>query len=134
MMMWHRRLGHADFRKVKLMSKYFPEMDLTSKSVKDFVCKPCRTGKSRIRNHRTKNVNERDAYDHIKPREVVSMDLKGPFEIESIGGSWYWLLIVDRNTKFLNIYFLNRGNTIPSTTRVLFHSDRLGIKISYNNK
>ena len=55
----------------------------------------------------------------INPREVLSMDLKGPFEIPSIGGARFWLLIVDRNARYLNIYFLRKKSEVIDYMKLL---------------
>tara|TARA_R110002050_G_scaffold1058_1_gene7329 strand:+ start:131 stop:4354 length:4224 start_codon:yes stop_codon:yes gene_type:complete len=56
-------------------------------------------------------------YNHVRDYGVTSpghffvMDMKGPFEVSSIGGNRYWSLVVDVHSRRYFIYFHKRRNS-----------------------
>ena len=70
---------------------------------KDHLCATCELGKQSRKSYPT-IVNTKV----IKPLELLHIDLCGPFEIESIGGNKYILVIVDDFSHFTWVFFLKQ--------------------------
>jgi Integrase core domain. len=105
---WHRRLGHIGFDHLSRISG----MDLIRglpklKASKDLVCAPCRHGKMTSSSHKPVTMVMTDG-----PGQLLHMDTVGPARVQSIGGKWYVLVVVDDFSRYSWIYFLplQRGN------------------------
>ncbi|GJR19747.1 ribonuclease H-like domain-containing protein [Tanacetum coccineum] len=78
--LWHRRLGHVNFKNINKLVKGNLVRGLPSKTFKlDHSCVACRKGKQ----HRAscKKIEERTVRE---PLELLHMDLFGPVSVESI--------------------------------------------------
>ena len=68
---------------------------------KDLVCHPCHYGKMVAASHPPLNqVMNRE------PRELLHMDTVSPSRVQSAGGKWYVLVIVDDFSRYSWIFFL----------------------------
>lgn len=69
----------------------------------DFFCEPCQFGKS----HRLqfKEVKSDRAW---KPGEYIHSDVCGPFSEISVGGSRFFLSLVDEVSGYRTLYFLKQ--------------------------
>ncbi|GJQ95839.1 putative ribonuclease H-like domain-containing protein [Tanacetum coccineum] len=100
--LWHRRLGHVNFKNINKLVKGNLVRGLPSKTFKlDHSCVACRKGKQ----HRAsckkiewKNVRE--------PLIAFHMDLFGPVSVESINKKKYCLVVTDDCSKFSWVFFL----------------------------
>jgi hypothetical protein len=68
---------------------------------KDRPCTACQAGKQVGTIHPSKNVMTTS-----RPLELLHMDLFGPVDYLSIGGSKYGLVIVDDYSRFTWVFFL----------------------------
>ncbi|WVZ64206.1 hypothetical protein U9M48_013767 [Paspalum notatum var. saurae] len=89
---WHRRLSHLSFDlHAKLSSldliRGLPKL----KNERDRVCHPCRHGKMVAAFH-IPAVNQ---VMTARPGELLRMDTVRPSRVQSVGGKWYVLVIVD---------------------------------------
>ncbi|GKE15404.1 ribonuclease H-like domain-containing protein, partial [Tanacetum coccineum] len=100
--LWHRRLGHVNFKNINKLVKGNLVRGLPSKTFKlDHSCLACRKGKQ----HRAscKKIEERTVRE---PLELLHMDLFGPVSVESINKKKYCLVVTEVvNT---SCYVLNR--------------------------
>jgi hypothetical protein len=99
---WPRRLGHLSFDLVSHLSgldlvRGLPKL----KFEKDMICAPCRHGKMVDTPHPplTDVMTER-------PTELLHMDLVGPARVRSVGGKWYFLVVVDDCSRYAWVFFL----------------------------
>jgi transposase InsO family protein len=94
--LWHRRLDHTNHGYVKqLHSKdMVTGMKISNMSRPDPICEPCLAGKMHANPFPTFNSRA------SKPLELVHIDLKGPIQVKSIAGYYYWIQFVDDCTRF----------------------------------
>ncbi|GKA93277.1 putative ribonuclease H-like domain-containing protein [Tanacetum coccineum] len=100
--LWHRRLGHVNFKNINKLVKGNLVRGLPSKTFKlDHSCLACRKGKQ----HRAscKKIEERTVRE---PLELLHMDLFGPVSIESVNRKKYCLVVTDDCSKFSWVFFL----------------------------
>jgi len=100
--MWHRRLGHANWRLISKLSKLqlvrgLPDIDYHS----DALCGACQKGK--IVKTSFKSI---DIVSTSRPLELLHIDLFGPASTASIYGSKYGLVIVDDYSRWSWVKFL----------------------------
>ena len=128
--LWHRRMGHTPYYKIYEMAKKYPEMKILKRAKDLPVCGPCRMGKSKVNNHKTRKAGDRSLFDSTNPREILALDLKGPFEVRSIGGALFWLIAIDKHTKHINMYFLKQKSFAIEKVKELYKEvEREGNKI-----
>ncbi|GJT78482.1 putative ribonuclease H-like domain-containing protein [Tanacetum coccineum] len=100
--LWHRRLGHVNFKNINKLVKGNLVRGLPSKTFKlDHSCLACRKGKQ----HRAscKKIKERTVKE---PLELLHMDLFGPVSVESVNRKKYCLVVTDDCSKFSWVFFL----------------------------
>jgi transposase InsO family protein len=101
-------LGHLSFELLSRLSKLnlapgFPRLRLE----KELVCAPCRHAKMVASSHLpfTDVMTER-------PCELLHIDLIGPARVQSAGGKWYVLVVVDDYSRYAWVFFLDdKGET-----------------------
>nr|ABB47234.1 retrotransposon protein, putative, Ty1-copia subclass [Oryza sativa Japonica Group] len=90
-MFWHRGLGHVGFDHLTRLSgldlvRGLPKL----KKDLDLVCTPCHHAKMISTSHTLIVSVMTDA-----PGQLLHMDTVGPARVQSVGGKWYVLVIVD---------------------------------------
>jgi hypothetical protein len=99
---WHRKLGHLSFDLLSRLSKLNFVRGLPRlRFEKELVCAPCRHAKMVASSHPplTDVMTER-------PCEMLHMDLVGPTRVQSVGGKWYVLVVVDDYSRSAWVFFL----------------------------
>ncbi|GJT14785.1 putative ribonuclease H-like domain-containing protein [Tanacetum coccineum] len=94
--LWHRRLGHVNFKNINKLVKGHLVRGLPSKVfMNDHTCVACKKGKQHKASCKAK-------LDRIirKPLELLHMDLFGPVSIESINKKRYCLVVTDDFSRF----------------------------------
>ena len=99
---WHRRLGHANWRLIFKLSKLqlvkgLPNIDYLS----DALCGACQNGKIVKSSFKTKDI-----VPTSRPLEFLHIDLFGPVNTASLYGSKYGLVIVDDYSRWTWVKFL----------------------------
>ncbi|GJR85114.1 putative ribonuclease H-like domain-containing protein [Tanacetum coccineum] len=100
--LWHRRLGHVNFKNINKLVKGHLVRGLPSKVfINDHTCVACKKGKQHKASCKAK-------LDRIirKPLELLHMDLFGPVSIESINKKRYCLVVTDDFSRFSWVFFL----------------------------
>ena len=102
--LWHRRLGHANWRLISKFSKLqlvkdLPNIDYHS----DALCGPYQKGKIVKSSFKSKDI-----VSTSRPLELLHIDLFGPVNIASLYGSKYGLVIVDDYNRWTWVKFLRR--------------------------
>nr|AAX96275.1 retrotransposon protein, putative, unclassified [Oryza sativa Japonica Group]ABA93378.1 retrotransposon protein, putative, unclassified [Oryza sativa Japonica Group] len=101
-MFWHRRLAHVGFDHLTRLSgldlvRGLPKL----KKDLDLVCTPCRHAKMVSTSHAPIVSVLTDA-----PGQLLHMDTVGPARVQSVGGKWYVLVIVDNFSRYSWVFFM----------------------------
>ncbi|GJS50310.1 putative ribonuclease H-like domain-containing protein [Tanacetum coccineum] len=100
--LWHRRLGHINFKNLNKLVKGNLVRGLPSKVFKyDHTCVACQKGKQ----HRASCKAKLERLI-TKPLHTLHMDLFGPTSVKSINHASYCLVITDDCTRFCWVFFL----------------------------
>jgi hypothetical protein len=101
---WHRKLGHLSFDLLSRLSKLNLVEGLPRlRFEKELVCAPCRHAKMLATSHPplTDVMTER-------PCKLLHMDLVGLARVQSVGGKWYILVVVDDYSRYVWVFFLEK--------------------------
>ncbi|KAK1411713.1 hypothetical protein QVD17_38273 [Tagetes erecta] len=110
--LWHRRLGHSNFRNMNRLVTGNHAVGIPSKkfSTTD-LCPACLKGKQHRMSFKSKPENSIS-----KPLQMLHKDLLGPTNVKSIGKKSYCFVIIDDFTNFLgfiscmlNLKLLKKG-------------------------
>ncbi|GJU66437.1 putative ribonuclease H-like domain-containing protein [Tanacetum coccineum] len=100
--LWHRRLGHINFKNLNKLMKGNLVRGLPSKVFRnDHTCVACQKGKQHKASCKSKL--ERSISDLL---HTLHMDLFGPTSVKSINHASYCLVITDDCTRFSWVFFL----------------------------
>ncbi|CAM8892868.1 unnamed protein product [Rhodiola kirilowii] len=106
--MWHRRLGHVNFRLLKRLHNQNLVIGLPKISeVPDQVCSACAKGKQIRSSFHSKNV-----VSTLKAFEFVHMDLCGPMRVQSRVGNRYVFVIVDDYSRYTWVIFIRSKDEV----------------------
>ncbi|GJS53845.1 ribonuclease H-like domain-containing protein [Tanacetum coccineum] len=95
-MLWHRRLGHLNFKTMNKLVRNNLVIGLPSKIFEnDHSCVDCLKGKQHKASCKAKLVNSTS-----KPLYTLHMDLFGPTSISSLNHKWYCLVVIDDFSRF----------------------------------
>nr|GEU45388.1 putative ribonuclease H-like domain-containing protein [Tanacetum cinerariifolium] len=101
-MLWHRRLGHLNFKTMNKLVRHNLVRGLPTKCFKnDHNCTACLKGKQHKASCKTKLVNS-----VTKPLHTLHMDLFGPTSVSSLNHKWYCLVVTDDFSRFTWTFFL----------------------------
>ncbi|KAK4844873.1 hypothetical protein QYF36_025446 [Acer negundo] len=100
--LWHERLGHMNFRDLRILDKFNIVRGLPKLGKKaNGVYGPCQQGKQ------TKSMHKKGKYLSTKePLELLHMDLMSPMQTKSLGGKRYIFFCVYDFFRFTWTYFL----------------------------
>nr|GFA11916.1 putative ribonuclease H-like domain-containing protein [Tanacetum cinerariifolium] len=101
-MLWHRRLGHLNFKTMNKLVRHNIVRGLPTKCFEnDHNCTACVKGKQHKASCKTKLVNS-----VTKPLHTLHMDLFGPTSVSSLNHKWYCLVVTDDFSRFTWTFFL----------------------------
>nr|GEY56081.1 hypothetical protein [Tanacetum cinerariifolium] len=101
-MLWHRRLGHLNFKTMHMLVRHNLVRGLPSKCFENnHTCTACLKGKHHKASCKSKLVNS-----VTKPLHTLHMDLFGPTSVSSISHKWYCLVVTDDFSRFTWTFFL----------------------------
>nr|GEW13557.1 hypothetical protein [Tanacetum cinerariifolium] len=101
-MLWHRRLGHLNFKTMNKLVRNNLVKGLPSKCFKnDHTCVACLKEKQHKASCKTKLVKFVS-----KPLHTLHMDLFGPTYVSSLNHKWYCLVVNDDFSRFTWTFFL----------------------------
>ncbi|GKC50637.1 retrovirus-related pol polyprotein from transposon TNT 1-94 [Tanacetum coccineum] len=103
--LWHRRLGHANMRLIQSLPSKELVRNLPKLKFENLFCDACNIGKQVHAIHKAKNM-----VSTTKCLELLHMDLFGPSAVQSYGGNFYILVIVDDNSRYTWTRFLKHTN------------------------
>ncbi|GKC08279.1 putative ribonuclease H-like domain-containing protein [Tanacetum coccineum] len=101
-MLWHRRLGHLNFKTMNKLVRNNLVKGLPSKSFENnHTCVACLKGKQHKASCKSKLVNSVS-----KPLHTLHMHLFGPTSVSSLNHKWYCLVVTDDFSRFTWTFFL----------------------------
>nr|GEU79469.1 hypothetical protein [Tanacetum cinerariifolium] len=101
-MLWHRRLGHLNFKTMNKLVRHNLVRGLPTKCFEnDHTCTACVKGKQHKASCKSKLVNS-----VTKPLHTLHMDLFDPTFVSSISHKWYCLVATDDFSRFTWTFFL----------------------------
>ncbi|GKA02554.1 retrovirus-related pol polyprotein from transposon TNT 1-94, partial [Tanacetum coccineum] len=103
--LWHRRLGHANMLLIQSLSSKELVRNLPKLKFKSHFCDACNIGKQVHASHMAKNMVSTTKY-----LELLHMDFFGPSAVQSYGGNFYTLVIVDDYSGYTWTRFLKHKN------------------------
>nr|GEY38569.1 putative ribonuclease H-like domain-containing protein [Tanacetum cinerariifolium] len=110
--LWHRRLGHLNFKTMNKLVKENLVRGLPSKLFKyDQTCVSCQKGKQHRASCKTKTENSNSL-----PLHLLHMDLFSPTFVKSLMKKMYCLVVIDDYSRFTRVLFLA---TKDETTSIL---------------
>ncbi|GJZ01960.1 putative ribonuclease H-like domain-containing protein [Tanacetum coccineum] len=100
--LWHRRLGHVNFKTMNKLVRGNLVRGLPSKIFEnDHTCVACQKGKQHKASCKTKLVSFIN-----KPLQMLHMDLFGPTFLKSLNKKMYFLVVTDDFSRFSWVFFL----------------------------
>lgn len=100
---WHKRLAHQNFPHVK---KFLKDRQIQFKEEDKSLCEDCVVGKiHKLPFHKSDSKSKRAG-------ELIHCDLCGPMQVDSIGGSRYFLLLKDDYSHWRTVYFLRHKSEV----------------------
>ncbi|GJU62722.1 putative ribonuclease H-like domain-containing protein [Tanacetum coccineum] len=101
--LWHRRLGHINFKTMNKLVRGNLVRGLPSKLFEnDHTCVACQKGKQHKASCKTKLVSSIS-----QPLQMLHMDLFGPTSVRSINHKIYCLVVTDDYSRFSWVFFLS---------------------------
>nr|GFC72263.1 putative ribonuclease H-like domain-containing protein [Tanacetum cinerariifolium] len=112
-MLWHRRLGHLNFKTMNKLVRHNLVKGLPSRCFKnDHTWVACLKGKQHKASCKTKLVNSVS-----NPLHTLHMDLFGPTFVSSLNHKWYCLVVTDDFSMFTWTFFLRTKDETSSILR-----------------
>nr|GEV49022.1 putative ribonuclease H-like domain-containing protein [Tanacetum cinerariifolium] len=112
-MLWHRRLGHLNFKTINNLVRHNLVRGLPTKCFEnDHTCAACLKGKQHKASCKTKLVNS-----VFKPIHTLHMDLFGPTFVSSLNHKWYCLVVTDDFSRFTWTFFLKTKDETSGVLR-----------------
>ncbi|GJX20310.1 putative ribonuclease H-like domain-containing protein [Tanacetum coccineum] len=100
--LWHRRLGHVNFKTINKLVKGNLVRGLPSKLFEiNQTCVACQKGKQHRASCKTKTVSSIS-----QPLQMLHMDLFGPTFVKSLMKKMYCLVVTDDFSRFSWVFFL----------------------------
>nr|GEV19441.1 ribonuclease H-like domain-containing protein [Tanacetum cinerariifolium] len=101
--LWHRMLGHLNFKTMNKLVKENLVRGLPSKIFEnEQTCVTCRKGKQHRASCKTKTENSISL-----PLHMLHMDLSGPTFVKSLMKKMYCLVVTDHYSRFTWVFFLS---------------------------
>lgn len=104
----HNRLGHLNKAMLKTIVDKQTVEGIKLSNADDFFCEPCQFGKSHKLQFKVVNEINRS----WKLGEYIHSDVCGPFSVESVGGSRYFLSFINEASGYRSIYFLKHKSDV----------------------
>ena len=101
--LWHKRYGHLNLASLKILSSQNLVKGLPTIHKREELCSSCVTSKQAIQ-----SFPSSAKFRASRPLELIHGDLCGPFAAENLGGSKYFLLLLDDCTRMLWVSLLKQ--------------------------
>nr|GFB15306.1 putative ribonuclease H-like domain-containing protein [Tanacetum cinerariifolium] len=130
--LWHRRLGHINFKTINKLVKGIIVRGLPTKVFEnDNSCVACKKGKQHRASCKSKPIGSVD-----QPLFRLHMDLFGPTFVKSLNKKSYCLVITDDYSRFTWVFFLaTKDKTSPILmTFITGLENQLSLTVKNNDK
>ncbi|GAB4815364.1 hypothetical protein N2152v2_002410 [Parachlorella kessleri] len=117
--LWHKRFGHLGYENLARLTSMVSGMSITADEFREAgeaesFCEPCATGKQ----HR--QPFQASQHAAMQPLELVHTDVCGPLPVTSLGGSSYFVTLLDDYSKLSAVLPLARkSDTAAAVQRTL---------------
>ncbi|GAB4814243.1 hypothetical protein N2152v2_001289 [Parachlorella kessleri] len=117
--LWHKRFGHLGYENLARLTSMVSGMSITADGFREAgeaesFCEPCATGKQ----HR--QPFQASQHAAMQPLELVHTDVCGPLPVTSLGGSSYFVTLLDDYSKLSAVLPLARkSDTAAAVQRTL---------------
>nr|GEW80383.1 hypothetical protein [Tanacetum cinerariifolium] len=128
--LWHRRLGHVNFKTINRLVKGNLVRGLPTKVFENQnTCVACKKGKQHRASCKTKPISS-----VTQPLFRLHTDLFGPTFVKSLNKKCYCLVITDDYSKFTWVFFLATKDEISSILKTFFTGleNQLSLKVKQN--
>nr|GEX40327.1 hypothetical protein [Tanacetum cinerariifolium] len=125
--LWHKRLGHINFKTMNKLVKGNLVRGLPSKVFEnDYTCVACKKGKQHRASCKTKTVSSVN-----QPLQRLHMDLFGRTFVKSLNKKSYFLVVTDDYSRFTWVFFLaTKDETSPILkTFIIGLENQLSLKV-----
>nr|GEW54979.1 putative ribonuclease H-like domain-containing protein [Tanacetum cinerariifolium] len=125
--LWHRRLGHINFKTMNKLVKGNLVRGLPSKVFEnDHTCVACKKGKQHRASCKTKPINSVN-----QPLQQLHMDLFGPTFVKSLNKKSYCLVVTYDYSRFTWVFFLATKDEISPIlkTFIIGIKNQLSLKV-----
>ena len=113
--LWHRRMGHASYKHLSIVSKHESMLGIPKLSrMSNVVCGPRQLRKQTKAKHPGTQTSATS-----RPLELLHLDLMGPTRTESLGGKRYIMVVVDDFTRYTWIILLRSKSDAPEHIETL---------------
>lgn len=100
--LWHQRLGHLNSQQLcTVVSRELAHGIKLSTTSKLSFCEGCVEGKMQRKPFKSLTYQQ-----SRRKLELIHSDICGPFQVESIGGSRYFVTFVDDYAKYISVHFI----------------------------
>ncbi|GJS52271.1 putative ribonuclease H-like domain-containing protein [Tanacetum coccineum] len=124
--LWHRRLGHINFKTMNKLVRGNLVRGLPSKLFEnDHTCVACQKGKQHKASCKTKLVSSIS-----QPLQMLHMDLFGPTSVRSINHKTYCLVVTDDFSRFSWVFFFATKDETSGILKIFI----TGIENQINHK
>lgn len=113
---WHKRFGHASVDSILQLSRKDSVVGLDFKSKTKESCQPCNEAKITRVSH-----PPRASTSASETTAILHLDTCGPFRRTSLGGSKYFLIAVEKYSKYILISFVANKAQIPNGVKRIIH-------------
>lgn len=103
--MWHKRLGHVNFKEMQLLSKNHMAHGVPNIVHPKEICESCLMTKQT-----RKPFPNKSNFIAKSALELIHLDLCGPISPSTPGGNNYFMLLVDDYSRMMWVYFLKHKN------------------------
>lgn len=103
----HEKLGHASIETIKKMAENGAIADLKLNDKSKFFCGACEYGKQITVSHRSVKIPRR-----TEPGEMIHSDVCETFNVEGLGGKYYFLLLKDDATEYRTVFTLRNKEEV----------------------
>ena len=107
--LWHEKLAHQNINQVRHVLR---DLQIPFDDDKEFFCEGCMYGKQ----HREPFKLSQSKTTCVL--ELVSTDVCGPMQQQSIGGSRYFLLLKDNFSHFRKVYFMKEKSEVSKFLKI----------------
>ncbi|GJV78329.1 retrovirus-related pol polyprotein from transposon TNT 1-94 [Tanacetum coccineum] len=112
--LWHRKLGHTNMRLVQNLASNELVRNQPKLSFERHFCDTCGLGSQENANNKTRNE-----VSTTRVLELLHLDLFGPSSIQSYGGNFYTLMIVDDHSNYTWAVFVESKDDVLDKFKIL---------------